>query len=81
MLSSTTRPTEIASPPSVMKFSDSPCQSMSSTPVKMLNGIDRAMTTVGRSVLKSPRGTVGLRVTMNRNTTVIAKMNPNIPSR
>ena len=63
-----------------MKFSDMSCHAISSTPVKTLNGIDRAMTTVGRRVLSSPRGTVGLSVSMNAKTTVTANRNPNIAS-
>ena len=79
--SSTTRPTEIARPPNVMKFSDRSCHASSSTPVNTLSGIDMAITTVGRSVLNSPFRIVGLNDTMNANTTVTANRNPYIASR
>ena len=81
MLSSTTLPTDIASPPSVMKFKASPCQLMRSTPVKMLSGIDSPITTVGRSVLRIPMMTDGLIVRKNRNTTETASVSPRMASR
>ena len=81
MLSSTTLPTDIASPPSVMKFRASPCQLMSSTPMNMLRGIDKPITTVGRSVLRTPMMTDGLSVRKNRNTTEMASVSPRMASR
>ena len=59
-----------------MKFSDMSCHAIRSTPVKTLSGIARPMTTVGRRVLSSPRGTVGFSVSMNAKTTVTAKQEP-----
>ena len=46
-----------------------------------LRGMDRPMTTVGRSVLKNPRTNVGLMVSMKAKTTDTANRNPNVPSR
>ena len=48
--------------------------------MKTLNGIDRAITTVGRSVLTRPRKTVGRIVSMKAKTTDTAKRNPNMAS-
>ena len=81
MLSSTTLPTEIASPPKVMKFSASPCQLISSTPAKMLSGIESPITTVGRSDVSAPTIAFGRSVRKNANTTITASISPRIASR
>ena len=80
MESSTTRPTDIAKPPSVMKFRDMSCHPSKSAPVNTLRGMDSAITMVGRMVLNMPRTKVGRMVNMNAKTTVTANRNPNIAS-
>ena len=81
MLSSTTLPTEIARPPNVMKFSASPCQLISRTAMKMLSGIESAITTVGRRDVKAPTIAFGRSVRKNTNTTSTARTSPRIASR
>ena len=81
MLSSTTRPTEIARPPRVMKFRFMPFRPISTIPVKMLSGIDSPMTIVGLRLSSIPRARVGRREMRNANTTTTANMKPRIASR
>ena len=80
MESSTTRPTDMANPPRVMKLRVMSCHDIRRMPVKTLRGIERAITTVGRRVLKKPLTIVGRMVSMKAKTTDTANRNPNIAS-
>ena len=64
-----------------MKLSDRPCQLIRMTPVRMLSGIDRPITTVGRRVFSAPLMAVGLSVMKNANTTAMARVRPSTASR
>ena len=76
MLSSTTRPTAIARPPRVIKFSVMPWNPISRMPVRILSGMDMEMIIVGRSVRPNPLRMVGRRLMRKAKTAAIAKRNP-----
>ena len=80
MLSSTTRPTAIASPARVMKFRVKSARLIRMTPDKILKGMDRPMIKVGRRVSAIPFMMVGRRLIRKANTIATANTRPKNPS-
>ena len=81
MLSSTTLPTAMASPARLIKLRVRSASPIRRTPVKMLNGIDMAMISVGRRDRATPLSSDGRRFIKKAATTRTAKTNPIRPSR